>query len=83
MRKSDPTNPFRGLPGFWNRWNEFFYRFSGGAQVGVGRGRREAPYQPPADPRCPLCDERMADHRIERGTATVATRLHCPTRTAA
>ena len=82
MREADPTNPFRGLPGFWNRWNEFFYRFSGGAQVGVGRGRTEAPYRAPADPACPLCGSRMAEHVIQRGTATTATRLHCPVRAA-
>lgn len=79
MRAGDPTNPFRGRPGFWNRWNEFFYRFTGGAQVGIGRGRVEAPYAPPADPRCPVCSERMAAHVIERGTPTTPTRLHCPT----
>jgi hypothetical protein len=76
--KPDVTNPYTGLPGFWNRWNRITYSFSGAAQVGVGRGKTEAPYQPPADPKCPICGAAMAEHRIERGTATVPTRVHCP-----
>ncbi len=77
-KKRDRTNPYRGLPGFWNRWNWFTYNFSGAAQVGVGRGKTEDPYQPAADPVCPICGKPMADHRIERGTDRVATRIHCP-----
>jgi hypothetical protein len=44
----------------------------------VGIGRPEAPYQPPADPACPLCGAPMAEHRIDRGDATTPTHLHCP-----
>jgi hypothetical protein len=72
------TNPYVGLPGFWNRWNRITYSFSGAAQVGVGRGRTEAAYVPPADPSCPICGSPMAAHTIDRGTATVPTRVHCP-----
>ncbi len=78
MRKGDETNPYKGQPGFWNLWNRITYSFSGAAQVGVGRGKKEQPYQPPADPRCPICGRPMAQHRIERGTATVPTRVRCP-----
>ncbi|WP_207456557.1 hypothetical protein [Desertivibrio insolitus] len=77
QQQGDPTNPF-GKRGFWDRWNRFFYIFSGPAQVGVGVGKKEAPYVPPADPTCPLCGKLLADHRIERGTGNQATRLHCP-----
>jgi hypothetical protein len=78
VRKGDVTNPYKGLPGFWNHWNRFTYRFTGAAQVGVGRGKSEAPYQPPADPNCPLCGRPMSEHRIERGAGRVSTRVHCP-----
>jgi hypothetical protein len=74
----DETNPYRGLPGFWNRWNWLIYNVSGAAQVGLGRGKKEAPYVPPLDPRCPICGHAMAEHSIERGTAAVPTRLRCP-----
>ncbi len=74
----DNTNPYRGLKGFWNRWNRITYNFSGAAQVGVGRGRtEEAPSTQPDRP-CPICGKPMSEHRIERGTATVPTRIHCP-----
>ncbi|THG30262.1 hypothetical protein E6C64_15115 [Naasia lichenicola] len=78
MRKFDETNPYRGRPGFWNRWNAFTYMFSGAAQVGVGPGKVEPPYSPPADPVCPLCGRSMADHGIERGASTVPTYIRCP-----
>jgi hypothetical protein len=77
-QKFDETSPYRGLPGFWNRWNAFTYTFSGGAQVGVGRGKVEAPHVPQANPVCPLCAKPMADHVIDRGTATVPTYVRCP-----
>jgi ribosomal protein S27AE len=76
--KRDATNPYVGLPGFWNRWNRLTYFFSGAAQVGVGRGVTEAPEQRQANPLCPMCGKPMAEHRIDRGTATVPTRVHCP-----
>jgi hypothetical protein len=75
--KGDPTNPFEGRD-FWSRWNRFFYFFSGPAQVGVGAGKKEAPYTPPENPACPLCGKPLAEHRIERGSSTKSTRLHCP-----
>ncbi|MCU1570521.1 MAG: hypothetical protein JWR33_1262 [Naasia sp.] len=78
MGRGNPTNPYIGLKGFWNRWNRFTYTFSGAADVGIGRGKVEAPYAPPLEPRCPVCDRLMSEHQIERGTATVPTRLHCP-----
>ena len=68
-------NPFRGKTGFYNRFNNLVYFFTGPAQVGIGRP--EAPYVPPADPRCPICGHLMADHRIDRGGER--TQLHCPT----
>ena len=78
MRDSVRTNPYAGQPGFWNRLNRIFFHFTGPAQVGIGVGRTEAEYVPPADPTCPICGKPMADHRVERGTATVPTRVHCP-----
>jgi hypothetical protein len=68
-------NPFLGKPGFYNRFNALVYNFTGPAQVGIGRP--EAPYVPPADPRCPLCGRAMAGHRIDRSGER--TQVHCPT----
>ncbi|MCS5730762.1 hypothetical protein N1031_13415 [Herbiconiux moechotypicola] len=74
-RVPDPMNPFDGRPGLVNRINRVVYRYAGPAQVGIGRA--EAPYVPPADPRCPLCGESMARHDIDRSGER--TQLHCPT----
>jgi hypothetical protein len=76
--KSVRINPYKGLPGFWNHFNAIIYNFTGPAQVGIGVGRTEAAYSPPENPVCPLCGKPMAEHRIDRGTATVPTRVHCP-----
>ncbi|WP_395245705.1 hypothetical protein ACGGZK_07790 [Agromyces sp. MMS24-K17] len=73
-RALDPMNPFDGKPGFFNRLNRIVYMFTGPAQVGIGRP--EAPYVPPADPKCPLCGRLMADHEIDRSGPR--TQLHCP-----
>jgi hypothetical protein len=70
-------NPWKDVPGFWARVNRFLYPFAGPAEVGIGRP--EEPYRPAPDPSCPLCGAPMAEHRIERGDASTATRLHCPT----
>ena len=78
MHKPIRTNPYAGKPGFWNRLNRIFFQFTGPAQVGIGVGRRESAYVPPENPTCPICSKPMADHRVERGTATVPTRVHCP-----
>ncbi len=67
-------NPFDGKPGFYNGFNRFIYRFTGPAQIGAGHP--EAPYAPPADPRCPLCGRSMALHDIDRSGER--TQLHCP-----
>lgn len=69
-------NPWKGVPGFWARLNRIIYPFTGPAQVGIGRP--EEAYVPPADPRCPMCGEPMADHVIDRGTASRRTYLRCP-----
>ncbi len=74
-RTPDPMNPFDGRPGLVNAINRVVYRYAGPAQVGIGRA--EAPYLPPADPRCPLCGEPMARHDIDR--TGERTQLHCPT----
>jgi len=71
------TNPYRGRPGFWNRWNAFTYNFSGAAQVGVGGTGQEAPLEARTAV-CPLCGADMSLHRIERGVGLTPTRLHCP-----
>lgn len=73
-RHPDPMNPFDGQPGFWNHVNKVVYRLAGPAQV--GSGRHEAPYVPPADPACPLCDRPMRDHVIDR--TGHKTQLYCP-----
>ncbi len=69
-------NPFDQKPGFFNRVNRVVYTFMGPAHVGIGRP--EAPYVPPADPRCPLCDQQMTLHQIDRSSER--TQLHCPAR---
>lgn len=79
MHEEKLPNPWKGVPGFWARVNQALYPFAGPAEVGIGRP--EAPYRPPADPVCPLCGSRMADHRIDRGDASTPTHLHCPART--
>ncbi len=71
-------NPYVGLPGFWNRVNSVVYLFMGPAQVGIGVGKTEAPYVPPANPACPMCEKPMAEHDIHRGNATTRTRVICP-----
>jgi hypothetical protein len=73
-KRVDPMNPFSGRPGFINNLNRIVYRYAGPAQVGIGRA--EAPYTPPADPRCPLCGAPMAAHEIDR--TGERTQLHCP-----
>ena len=83
MARSNPDsdgvlqNPFTGKRGFFNRLNRVVYTFTGPAQVGIGRP--EAPYEPPADPRCPICGEPMDQHRVDRSGER--TQLYCPTRT--
>ncbi|BDZ55902.1 hypothetical protein [Agromyces marinus] len=80
MHEQNLPNPWKGVPGFWARVNRIVYPIVGPAQVGIGRP--EAPYEPPANPACPLCGGLMADHRIERGDANTRTMLHCPGPTA-
>ena len=59
------------------RLDRGLFPFMGPAQLGAGRP--ETPYQPPADPRCPVCGRSMASHVIERtGDQYHATRLICP-----
>ena len=71
-------NPYVGRPGFWNRVNSVVYLFMGPAHVGIGVGKTEAPYVPPANPLCPMCSKPMADHSIQRGDATTPTYVSCP-----
>ncbi|WP_232331506.1 hypothetical protein [Agromyces laixinhei] len=73
-------NPFAGRRGFWNRLNRIVYTFTGPAQVGIGHGKTEAPYEPPANPMCPICGRPMADHVVQRGDANSPTHLICPGR---
>jgi len=80
VRKVNPLNPFLESPGIWGSFGRVLWSVTGPAAIGIGRP--EAPYAPPVDPRCPLCDGAMARHSIERGTGTTATRLHCPQATA-
>jgi len=79
MTRKNPSetslnNPFAGKPGFFNRLNRITYGYAGPAQVGIGRV--EAPYVPPADPRCPLCGQPMDQHDIDRSGER--TQMHCP-----
>ncbi|CAD5991273.1 conserved protein of unknown function [Agreia sp. COWG] len=67
-------NPYVGKTGFFNNLNRIVYSFTGPAQVGIGRP--EAPYEAPADPRCPLCGNPMSQHEIDR--TGERTQLHCP-----
>ncbi|HEX6365441.1 MAG TPA: hypothetical protein VF000_04785 [Agromyces sp.] len=75
-RRPNPMNPFDQKPGFFNKVNRIVYTFMGPAHVGIGRA--EAPYVPPADPRCPLCDQQMNLHEIDRSGER--TQLRCPAR---
>lgn len=75
-RRRNPLNPFNETKGFFGAFGRALWTVTGPAAVGIGRP--EEPYVPPANPTCPLCGALMADHRIERGTGTTATRLHCP-----
>ncbi|MCU1474629.1 MAG: hypothetical protein JWQ92_2697 [Amnibacterium sp.] len=59
------------------RLDRGLFPFMGPAQIGAGHA--EQPYRPPADPRCPICGGRLADHAVERSAdQTTATRLICP-----
>lgn len=79
MRKVNPLNPFNGTPGFWGAFGRMMWTATGPAAVGIGR--EEEPYVPPADPRCPLCGEAMAEHTVARGVGTTPSRLRCPATT--
>jgi hypothetical protein len=70
----DSMNPFVGKRGFFNRLNRVVYMFTGPAQIGIGRP--EAPYVPPADPRCPICTAPMEQHQVDRSGER--TQLYCP-----
>jgi hypothetical protein len=52
------------------------YPIAGPASLGAGHP--EDPYEPPADPRCPLCGRPMDQHVIERNSGNAPTRLICP-----
>ncbi|MHA3722725.1 hypothetical protein ACXR2T_02480 [Leucobacter sp. HY1910] len=64
-----------GLPGFGNALRRLLYQFEGAAQLG---DPNEPPYVPPANPKCPVCNELMADHRVDRGGPGERTHLRCP-----
>lgn len=74
-RKANPLNPWDGKRGLFNNLNRIVYSYAGPAQVGIGRA--EAPYVPPADPRCPLCGQPMDLHEVDRSGER--TQLYCPT----
>lgn len=78
MNVSTTMNPYKGRPGFWNRVNQLIYPIAGPAQIGIGVGKREAPYVPPANPVCPICARPMADHSLRRGDASTPTYVTCP-----
>ncbi len=69
-----PT-PYDDRPGFYAAMQRFFYQFEGTADLG---DPDEAPYVPPADPKCPICRASMKDHRIDRGGPGKPTHLRCP-----
>lgn len=69
------ATPYDGQPGFWAAWNRVFAQFEGPAQLG---DPDEPPYVPPVDPRCPICQAPMKEHRIDRGGAGKSTRMTCP-----
>jgi hypothetical protein len=59
------------------RLNKTLWPVFGPAQLGAGRP--ETPYAPPANPVCPICNQPMADHRVERTPdQSHATRIYCP-----
>ncbi|MFB9641424.1 hypothetical protein [Agromyces lapidis] len=75
---SSAMNPYKGRPGFWNRLSAAIYPITGPAEVGIGIGVTEAPYEPPANPMCPICAAPMAEHDIKRGDASTPTYFTCP-----
>lgn len=76
MHKQKASNPFDGVPGFWGRVNRLLYPIAGPASLGAGHP--EEPYVAPVNPSCPVCGRPMDEHRIERTTGNVSTRLICP-----
>lgn len=54
----------------------FFYQFEGTSQLG---DPNEPAYIPAADPKCPICQISLKQHRIDRGGPGKATHLKCPT----
>lgn len=69
-------NPYKGRKGVAAFVSRVLYPIMGQAQVGIGRP--EAPYVPPANPACPMCNEPVADHTFLRGDAHRSTRIVCP-----
>lgn len=70
-------SPYDGQPGMWAAFRRLLYQFEGAAQLG---DPNEAPYVPPANPTCPICNALMADHEILRGGPGKSTRLNCPSK---
>ena len=67
--------PYDGVPGVYAAIQRFLYQFEGPAQLGA---RDEAPYVPPAEPKCPICGQSMKDHQIDRGGPGTPTYMRCP-----
>jgi hypothetical protein len=76
-KNREAKSPFEG-PGFWNWVNRQSFKIAGPAQVGIGYGKTEAPYTPPADPTCPICHQPMSLHNLNRGNANTPTYISCP-----
>lgn len=64
-----------GLPGFGNAFRRLLYQFEGAAQLG---DPNEPAYVPPANPKCPVCNEPMKEHQVTRGGPSTPTLLRCP-----
>ncbi|WP_148089111.1 hypothetical protein [Frondihabitans sp. PhB161] len=70
------ATPFDKAPGFIGRLNRFMYPIAGPASLGAGHP--EDPYEPPADPQCPVCHTSLSTHAIDRDPVTNRTFLNCP-----
>jgi len=73
-RKLWHESPYDGVPGFFPALLRLLYQFQGASQLG---DPNEPAYVAPADPKCPLCTQSMAEHHFDRDPGK-RTLMRCP-----
>lgn len=67
-------SPYDGVPGIGAAIKRFLYQIEGPSQLG---SKNEPAYVPPADPKCPICNQSVKDHRFDRSEGR-STAVRCP-----